>query len=308
MILPGIGTAVLLAGTPLSASTQPPPVPLPLAALAVTEQATPVQSPPPPQTQTQTVPPRIGREPGDIVVTARKGTLGDPLENVNAKSFAITQKVDGAFVRPVTRAYEKALPKPVRNGLRNLLSNLREPIVFANFMLQIKIGKAAETVGRFAINSTAGVAGLFDIAKRRPFRLPKRVNGFADTLGLYGVGSGPFLFLPLVGPTTLRDVIGGGVDGLLLPTVVGKPFTQNAYRIPVGILTALNRRSEVDQRLTELRKKSDPYVAVRESYMRTRQAEIDHLRGRRRGEVETPDAVISPYTSPPPVPIAPQPN
>ncbi|MFX6258432.1 MlaA family lipoprotein, partial [Acinetobacter baumannii] len=88
-------------------------------------------------------------------------------------------------------------PVPVRSGIRNFLYNLREPIVFVNFLLQHKAGKAAETLGRFVVNSTVGVGGLFDMAKRRPIHLPRRPNGFADTLGFYGVKPGPFLFLPL---------------------------------------------------------------------------------------------------------------
>src|SRR3546814_9806039 len=80
-----------------------------------------------------------------------------------------------------------------------------------------KIGKALETVGRFAINSTIGAAGVFDVAKKAPINLPYRSNGFANTLGFYGVEPGPYFFLPLVGPTPLRDMVGDGIDLLVLP-------------------------------------------------------------------------------------------
>src|SRR3546814_2571466 len=96
-------------------------------------------------------------------------------------------------------------------------------------LLQFKIGKALETVGRFAINSTIGAAGVFDVAKKAPINLPYRSNGFANTLGFYGVEPGPYFFLPLVGPTTLRDMVGDGIDLLVLPVSVGKPFNQTAY-------------------------------------------------------------------------------
>ena len=157
--------------------------------------------------------------------------------------------------------------------------------------------EAAETVGRFVINSTAGVAGVFDIAKRKPFRLPRRSNGFANTLGYHGVKNGPFLFLPLVGPTTVRDLFGGALDRLLLPTAIGDPFTSPTYTIPAGALGALDHRAEFDETLKDLHDgAADPYAASREFYLRRRQAEIDHLHGR------NVDAILGPggVTAPPP--------
>ena len=223
--------------------------------------------------------------PKDIVVTGRKETAGDPLRAVNAESFAVTQKVDDAVIGPVARTYKKTVPSPIRRGIHNFLYNLREPIVFLNFLLQFKPGKAAETVGRFAINTTIGVAGVLDMAKRKPFHLPRRSNGFANTLGYYGVKNGPFLFLPIVGPTTIRDLLGGAVDRLILPVGVGHPFNSTSYTVPAGILGALDHRSEFDQTLKDLHDNSpDPYAATRSFYLNRRQAEIDHLHGRVEGD------------------------
>src|SRR3546814_462964 len=116
---------------------------------------------------------------------------GDPLQNVNIEAFQVAQSVDKALVGPIAKGYEGGVPKPIRDGLGNALRNLREPINFLNFLFQFKIGKAVETVGRFAINSTIGVAGIFDVAKKPPVNLPYRPNGFANTLGFYGVEPGP---------------------------------------------------------------------------------------------------------------------
>jgi phospholipid-binding lipoprotein MlaA len=229
--------------------------------------------------------PPAQRTPNDIVVTGRKETAGDPLRAVNAESFAVTQKVDDAVIGPVARTYKKTVPSPIRRGIHNFLYNLREPIVFLNFLLQFKPGKAAETVGRFAINTTIGAAGVFDMAKRKPFHLPRRSNGFANTLGYYGVKNGAFLFLPLVGPTTIRDLFGGAIDRLILPVGVGHPFNSTSYTIPAGILGALDHRSEFDQTLKDLHDNSpDPYAATRSFYLNRRQAEIDHLHGRVEGD------------------------
>lgn len=145
-------------------------------------------------------------------------------------------------------------------------------------MLQLKPGKALETVGRFAINTTVGVAGLFDVAKKEPFNLPYRRNGFANTLGYYGVGPGPFLVLPLVGATTLRDLLGSGIDQSILPFAVGKPFNTPYYAIPAYTVNSLEFRIEFDERIGQINDSDDPYYALRESYLCNREADIAALK------------------------------
>jgi phospholipid-binding lipoprotein MlaA len=229
------------------------------------------------------VPPKVAdTDQNDILVIARRhAAAGDPLEALNTKSFAATQAVDRAVFGPVALAYAHAIPSPIRSGLRNFLNNLHEPDVFLNYLLQLKPGKAAETFGRFAINSTIGGAGVFDIPKRRPFTLPRRPNGFSDSLGFYGVKSGPFFFLPLIGPTTLRDLVGNVLDRLVLPLAVGGPFKRPFFTTPVSVLSALDRRAEFDEKLHDLRDgTADPYTASRAFYLQKRQAEVDGLHRR----------------------------
>ena len=217
-----------------------------------------------------------------IVVTARQGPPpGDPAEAVNEVAFGAAQSVDNAFTAPIARGYKRGIPEPIRDGLQNLLNNLNEPIVFLNFLLQFKIGKAFETVGRFAVNSTLGVAGLFDVAKKQPFILPRRSNGLANTLGFYGVGPGPYLFLPLIGSTTVRDLIGQVVDLSLLPRAVGKPLTLPVVSVSRGVLSSVIERVEKDEIFTRVQQSGNPYAAMREYYLKKRQAEIDVLKGKR---------------------------
>jgi phospholipid-binding lipoprotein MlaA len=212
-----------------------------------------------------------------IVVTGRRASPDDPLEELNLPSFKVTQAVDKAFIAPVAFAYKSVMPRPIRKGLRNFLQNLGEPVVFVNFLLQLKPGKAVETLGRFVINTTIGAGGIVDVAKRKPFNLPHRDNGFADTLGFYGVKPGPYFYLPLVGPTTLRDFIGGRLDLLFLPTIFGNLFHNREVFIPLWILSELDRRIESDDRLKEIQNSPDPYGAMRTYYLKKRQAEIDEL-------------------------------
>jgi phospholipid-binding lipoprotein MlaA len=319
MSVPAFAAATLLVGAQVSPSGTPPELPVLMAAPAASDQEVRVPAAPaisgepsPPAVPAQAQPPteptaperRPGKDQNDIIVTARpRAAPGDPLQNVNAKSFAATQAVDKAFVGPVALAYKNALPAPVRSGLRNFLYNLKEPDVFLNYLLQLKPGKAGETLGRFVINSTIGAAGLFDVAKRRPFNLPRRPNGFADSLGYYGVKPGPFLFLPIIGPTTVRDLVGGGLDRLVLPLSVGRPFNQLIFTVPVGVVSTLDHRAEFDEQLHKLHDGStDPYAASREFYLRRRQAEIDQLHGRHPAAGSPASGLtnsdIDPFTSP----------
>lgn len=275
-----------------SAAQVPPAVPVAPASPAAPA-ATPVIVIPVP-------PPPADPAGGEIVVQARtEAPPGDPMIAINEKSYEAVQAVDDAVVAPTAMAYKKAVPSPVRKGLRNFLSNLTEPVIALNFLLQLKPGKAAETLGRFAINSTVGVGGLVDVASKKPFNLPYRRNGLAYTLGYYGVGPGPYLFLPLVGPTTVRDLFGLTVDRALLPLAVGKPLTDPAYVIGSNVVKSLDDRVQDDARFRETRENSaNPYETIKDYYMSTRQAEIDALKGK------TPPRIVIPPVGPAPAPSA----
>jgi len=235
-----------------------------------------------------------GAEPNssnDIVVSSQsRKSRADPLAGANAVSFAAVQAVDQAVIEPAAKGYEKALPEPVRDGVHNALYNLREPVIAVNFLLQHKVGKAGETLARLAINSTLGVAGLFDFARRKPFRLPHRANGFGNTLGFYGVGPGPYMFLPLWGPMTARDFTGAVLDRMTLPLMIGGSLSNPVYTVPLIVLSTLDRRLVNDERMTRLREGPiDPYVATREDYLRRRRAEIDALRAGTEGAEDPKD-------------------
>ena len=262
----------------------------------------PSPAPVPPKPSSGEPPTPAPGAPNEIVVTARgDAPPGDPLQAVNIESYRAVQAIDKALVGPIAMGYQGIVPEPVRDGVGNALRNLTEPVNFLNYLLQFKIGKAAETLGRFAINSTFGVGGLFDVAKKKPFNLPYRRNGFANTLGFYGVEPGPFFYLPLFGATTLRDMAGNGLDMLVLPTAIGKPFNRTAYAVPTTVVRALNDRIERDAEIERLQQQSlDPYVETRTLYLQMRQREIDALRGR------IPDVTAGPPVEAPVEPAAPQ--
>mgnify|MGYP003582707030 CR=1 FL=1 len=291
MLTPAIAAGMLMMGAQAEAAGASQP------ATPVATQATEAGSSPQAAPQVLVVPPPpvmpnlpgTGNQPavpaartGDIIVTGRTTPPpGDPMERLNMKSFETVQAVDKAVVEPVAKAYNKGLPKPVRKGFRNFFSNLQEPVVFLAYMLQFKPGKAMETVGRFTVNTTLGVAGLFDVAKRKPFFLPYRPNGLANVLGYYGVGPGPYMYLPIIGPTTLRDVIGDTVDKMVVPFAIGRPFNEPKYVIPATILNQLGQRAAFDETIQQIRDEENPYAFYRELYLNQRKAEIEALHGRK---------------------------
>ena len=246
---------------------------------------------------------------GALPAPSLRHAPGDPLENFNRRMFKVHQSLDRHILRPAAMGYRDAVPKPVRSGLRHFFSNLGEPIVFANFVLQVKPKSAIRTVVRFLINSTIGLGGTIDVAKGKAFELPHKPNGLGDTLGFYGVKPGPYLFLPLLGPSDLRDFVGGQADGLLLPLAVGAPFDRLEYQIPKAVLTGLDLRAEVDADLHALLDSAlDPYATLRSVYLQDRAGEIAELKGKSANtelpgdseEPEVPGAATSP--SPPAAP------
>ena len=137
----------------------------------------------------------------------------DPLEGLNRGTYAFNDALDRAVLKPVAKGYQAVTPQFVRSGVSNAFTNLGDVAVAFNSLLQGKPADAASDVGRFLINSTLGVLGLFDVAT--PMGMEKHDEDFGQTLGKWGVGSGPYLVVPLMGPSTLRDAAGRSVDSQL---------------------------------------------------------------------------------------------
>jgi phospholipid-binding lipoprotein MlaA len=138
--------------------------------------------------------------------TVKTPTRGDPLEGLNRTVFTLNDKVDQYALKPVAQAYVRTLPEPVRDSVTNFFSNIGDVYTAANDLLQLKITDGVEDVMRVAINTVFGVGGLFDVATLA--RLPKHTADFGLTLAHYGVPPGPYLVLPLLGPSTVRDTAG----------------------------------------------------------------------------------------------------
>ena len=268
----------------IDAATLAPPEPITIAMLAdpapsldITVQPPLVPTVQPPLPAEQPPPPALAA-PIDVVAKHHHAP-GDPLEDFNRASYKFSMDVDKAVLRPVALGYRHVVPRPARDGVRNLLSNIGEPLVFVNDVLQLKIGRAVKTLGRFVINSTIGLAGLFDNAKRKPFNLPHHNNSLGDTLGFYGVGPGPYLYLPILGPTTLRDAVAAQLQGMLLPQISRTPFRLREYVISTSIVGGLDQRAEAEEDLrTILADSVDPYATMRSLVLQDRAGEIEALK------------------------------
>lgn len=257
----------------LAAAPVPPSAPL-RAVVPMSWSLAAVQDMPPPVAAGE------GPPANEIVVEGQIGPpKSDPMERINEDSYRVTQAVDKALVEPVAHAYRDGLPEPVRDGLGNVVRNLGEPSNALNFLLQGKVGKAFETLGRLAINTTLGVGGLFDFAGRDAFDLPYRRNGFANTMGYYGVGPGPYLYLPVTGATTARDLGGSILDQLLLPVAVGRPFNRTEYGAAYFVINGLDQRLAFDEEIAGIRASDDPYRLRRETYLAQRRRDIAQLKG-----------------------------
>ena len=200
----------------------------------------------------------------------------DKWEPLNRTMFDVDQALDAALIRPVAWTYRKVTPEPVRDGVSNALTNIRSPVVFLNDLLQGQGTRAAITIARFVVNSTLGIGGLFDVAKR--MGTPGHGEDFGQTLAVWGVGDGTFLYLPLLGPTSVRDGFGLGVDAFAFDPFSWYSYNpHNTQSVQWYLLGAqlVDAKSSTMATTDELKKSSiDYYAALRSAYRQYRAREI----------------------------------
>ncbi len=203
-------------------------------------------------------------------------SASDPLGGYNRAMFAINEKVDQAVVRPVAVEYRKITPSPVRRGVGNFFGNMTDAWSAANDLMQLHFGQAAPDILRVEVNTVFGVFGLIDIASE--MGLYRHPNDFGLTLARYGIGSGPYLVLPVLGPSTLRD--GGGTvvdDYLYSPTAYASRNV--AERNSAVALELINHRADLLPTTDMLANIAlDPYVFTRDAYLQRRAAQVRAVR------------------------------
>jgi phospholipid-binding lipoprotein MlaA len=220
----------------------------------------------------------------------------DPWESWNRGIYRINDKVDRAVVKPVARTYVRAVPAPARTGVSNFFANLHTTTVMINDALQGKFGAAANDLARFVVNTTVGVGGLLDPASQ--MGLDKNDEDFGQTLGHWGVPPGPFVEIPVLGPSDARDGSGRVVDIFTGPT----HYINNNW-VSYGLygLGALDARANLLSLDDTLQKVFDPYAFVRDAYLQRRAYLVSD------GKV-TDEVLVDPGADEPPDSAAPPPQ
>jgi phospholipid-binding lipoprotein MlaA len=190
----------------------------------------------------------------------------DPFERINRSTFAFNQSLDKAVIRPVLRGYRKITPRVVRTGISNFFANAEYPVVIVNDLLQGKFGPATNDAGRFLLNTTLGIGGLLDPASNAG--LDRNNEDFGQTLGHWGVGPGPYVMMPFLGPYTLRDGFGGIADNFAEPR---QYLDDRQTRWLLWGASQLNRRAGLTEAEAILDRSGDPYAFVRSAYLQRRQ-------------------------------------
>ena len=219
---------------------------------------------------------QVNTDSEDFETTTIEDEIYDPFEPVNRAIFSFNNVADRIVLEPIAKGYKK-LPSPLQSGINNFLSNLRAPLVVVNQLLQGQGENAIQSSGRFIVNSTVGVFGLFDVAEK--IGLEEKEEDFGQTLATWGVGEGFYIVLPLFGPSNTRDATGMALTMITDPINAYAVTEGEAWLVPTRTaINAIDQRSQIIDEVNALRDNSvDYYAAVRSSYYQNRKAAINNV-------------------------------
>ncbi|HEY3755880.1 MAG TPA: VacJ family lipoprotein [Opitutaceae bacterium] len=213
--------------------------------------------------------------PKDSAGFRRGDETKDPYEGWNRKVFAFNQVVDMALLRPIAEGYVHVVPPKGRDTVRNIVDNLSEPLVMANCLLQARWRDAGVTGGRLLVNTTIGIGGIRDVATQ--LKLKRQVGDFGQTLWKWDFAPGPYLILPVLGPSSPRDAIGLGVDAYMDPMRYVVQHRPDSDYFSIGRIAA----DGIDERARNLdaldiikREAIDYYASFRSLYLQNRNADL----------------------------------
>ncbi len=212
----------------------------------------------------------------DPVALAAYQEANDPLEPFNRAMFKVDAGLDKVIMRPVIKGYRAVVPADARDKVDNFVDNLRSPITFANDILQGQFSRAGTTLGRFLVNTGMGFFGFFDVGTK--LGMEQHGEDFGQTLGVWGLGDGPYVYIPLLGPSTVRDGFGFAVDSFAIDPLAwynrGNGSKSWIQWTTLGV-TYIDTKDVTMDVLDELRKSSlDYYAALRSSFRQIRASEV----------------------------------
>jgi phospholipid-binding lipoprotein MlaA len=202
---------------------------------------------------------------------------GDPFEHANRRMYRVGMGLDRRIMGPLAHAYMAVFPAVVRDRIGNFFNNLGEPQTAINDTLQARPVSAGKTLARLVLNTTVGVGGLFDVASR--LGVARSQADFGQTLGRYGVGTGPYLFIPFMGPSNVRDAAGSVVDAATNP-ISWLTAGLGYYAVAGGGVRVIDTRAQADSEIHALDDAIDPYATIRSAYLQTRTASVAQARGK----------------------------
>jgi phospholipid-binding lipoprotein MlaA len=204
--------------------------------------------------------------------------VNDPYEATNRAIFGFNQSVDRAVLVPVANAYRAVIPSTFRDMIHDFLQNLGSPIIFANDVLQAQPALAGETIGRALLNTTIGFGGFIDVAAK--FGVPYHTNDLGITLATWGMAPGPYLMLPILGPSNPRDLLGDAADSFGDPgNIVASQHNKIWASFARGVVSGIDERSRNIESLAEIERTSlDYYATIRSLARQRRAAQIRHQR------------------------------
>ncbi|MBV8889718.1 MAG: VacJ family lipoprotein [Alphaproteobacteria bacterium] len=208
--------------------------------------------------------------------TAPDVSFNDPFENTNRAVFAFNQGVNHTVLIPIAKTYRTVLPDPMRQSFHDFLQNLNGPVIFANDVLQAQLGLAGRTLARFAINTSVGAGGMFDVATR--IGIPYHENDFGITLAVWGLPDGPYVVVPVLGPSNPRDLAGQVGDGFADPwNIIASEHHRLWAPVLRSAVSGIDELSRNIEGLNDIERTSlDYYATIRSLYRQRREAQIRH--------------------------------
>lgn len=229
----------------------------------------------------------------------------DPLEPTNRVFYAVNNGIDTVILRPLAIAYRAVLPETIRSHTHNVLTNLGMPVQLFDDMLEARPRRAGDSLMRLLLNTTVGVGGVFDVATDLGY--PDHDSDGGITLAMWGLPNGPYLFLPILGPSSPREATGFGVDYAINPlSWIGKGTTVDALGYTKLGLSAIDARAAVLDDLDKIKSQAlDPYATIRSLYRQRRASQIETVQEDREATIPawfpqsyTPGPALNPNVSP----------
>jgi phospholipid-binding lipoprotein MlaA len=218
---------------------------------------------------------------GDDFANVPVQKVNDPLQGFNRTMFGFNDELDTHALRPLAHGYAIIVPRPVRTGISNFFDNVQFPVRFVNSVLQGKLTRSAQEVGKFVFNSTFGVGGLIRVSDHVSGLADVPAEDFGQTLGLWGIPAGPYIVIPVLGPSDCRDIVGFAGDYVMSPLnwhtlgFIHCAYISNAVSIALSGVRYVNALPIAVEAYDQIRSGAvDPYIAVRDAYLSYREAQM----------------------------------